>query len=119
MARALTGFGAGTTADEAFRQAGLPSDVTHAQAVAVPEGANPSKVGTYVQRVALDPNALEEVPAELQDLVETAAMHLRGDRTLALAVDMGGTPAGDKMLARLSPATPDARPWLVMAIADE
>ncbi len=114
--RAFTGFGAGRTVEEALASAGAPPSLSRVGEVAVPEGENPSKVGTFVQRVALDPPALAEVPAELRSTVEVAAAQLAGSPELALAVSMAGTPAGDKMLARLAPADEQATPWLVFGL---
>ena len=82
----------------------------------MPEGENPSKVGTFVQRVALDPAALDDVPATLRSTVEIAAAQLAESPDLALAVSMAGTPAGDKMLARLAPADDQAVPWLLFGL---
>ena len=82
----------------------------------MPEGENPSKVGTFVQRVALDDGALAGVPPELRSTVEVAAAQLAESPDLALAVSMAGTPAGDKMLARLAPADDQAIPWLLFGL---
>ena len=56
--RAFTGLGAGRTADEALASAEVPPSLSRVGEIAVPEGENPSKVGTFVQRVALDPAAI-------------------------------------------------------------
>lgn len=114
--RAFTGFGAGRTADEALASAKVPPSLTRADQVDVPEGQNPSKVGTFVQRVALDPSALADVPVELRSTVEAAASQLAQSPDLALAISMAGTPAGDKMLARLGPADEQAVPWLLLGL---
>jgi hypothetical protein len=114
--RAFTGFGAGRTADEALAAAEVPPSLSRVGEVAVPEGANPSKVGTFVQRVALDPSALADVPAELRSTVEVAAAQLAESPDLALAVSMEGTPAGDKMLTRLAPSDDQAVPWLLFGL---
>jgi hypothetical protein len=120
--RAVTGFGAGSTADEALAGADLPPSLSRVGEIVVPEGENPSKVGTFVQRVALDPAALDGVPPELRSTVEVAAAQLAESPDLALAISMEGTPAGDKMLARLAPAGESAVPWLLFGLvptADE
>lgn len=114
--RAVTGFGAGRTADEALAAADLPPSLSRVGEIAVPEGENPSKVGTLVQRVALDPAAMEGVPAELRSTVEVAAAQLAESPDLVLAISMAGTPAGDKMLARLEPKEEDAVPWLLFGL---
>jgi len=114
--RAFTGIGAGRTPDEALASAEVPPSLSRVGEVVVPEGENPSKVGTFVQRVALDREALAGVPAELQSTVEVAAAQLAGSPDLALAISMAGTPAGDKMLARLAPADDLAVPWLLFGL---
>ena len=116
--RAFTGFGAGRTADEALASAEVPPSLRQVGEVVVPPGQNPSKVGTFVQRVALDPAALGDVPEELRPTVEAAAAQLAESPDLALAISMAGTPAGDKMLARLAPADGDAGPWLVFGLVE-
>jgi hypothetical protein len=114
--RAVTGFGAGRTADEALAGADIPPSLSRVGEIAVPEGENPSKVGTFVQRVALDPAAMDGVPAELRSTVEIAAAQLAESPDLALAISMAGTPAGDKMLARLAPDDEAAVPWLLFGL---
>jgi hypothetical protein len=114
--RAVTGFGAGSTVDEALASADLPPSLSRVGEIAVPEGENPSKVGTFVQRVALDPAAMDTVPPELRSTVEVAAAQLAESPDLALAISMAGTPAGDKMLARLAPAPEGAVPWLLFGL---
>ena len=116
--RAFTGFGAGRTADEALASAKVPPSLSRVGEVAVPEGENPSKVGTFVHRVALDSASLAEVPAELRSTVEVAAAQLAESPDLALAISMAGTPAGDKMLARLAPADGHAVPWLLFGLVE-
>ena len=116
--RAFTGFGAGRSADEALASAAVPPSLSRVGEVAVPEGENPSKVGTFVQRVALDPAALGDVPVELRSTVEVAAAQLAESPDLALAISMGGTPAGERMLARLAPADDQAVPWLLFGLVE-
>ncbi len=116
--RAFTGFGAGRSADEALATAKVPPSLSRVGEVAVPQGENPSKVGTFVQRVALDPAALADVPVELRSTVEVAAAQLAESPDLALAISMAGTPAGDKMLARLAPADDQAVPWLLFGLVE-
>lgn len=116
--RAFTGFGAGRTAEEALAGAEVPPSLTRVSEVVVPPGENPSKVGTFVQRVALDPPALAEVPEGLRSTVEGAAARLAGAPDLALAVSMAGSPAGAKMLARLAPADDQAVAWLLFGLVD-
>lgn len=116
--RAFTGFGAGRTAEEALASAEVPPTLRRVAEVAVPAGENPSKLGTFVQRVALDPAALADVPEGLRSSVEAAAAQLAGSPDLALAVSMAGTPAGDKMLARLAPTDEQAVAWLLFGLVE-
>ncbi|CAA9258707.1 MAG: hypothetical protein AVDCRST_MAG76-2660 [uncultured Acidimicrobiales bacterium] len=117
--RAFTGFGAGRTADEALASAKVPPSLIRVDEVAVPPGENPSKVGTFVQRVALDPAAMADVPEGLRPTVESAAARLAESPHLVLAISMAGTPAGDKMLARLGPADEQAVPWLLFGLVPD
>ncbi len=117
--RAFTGFGAGRSADEALAGAKVPPGLSRVGEVAVPEGENPSKVGTFVQRVALDPSALTDVPDALRSTVEVAAAQLAESPDLALAISMAGTPAGQKMLARLGSTDDQAVPWLIFGLVDD
>jgi len=114
--RAFTSFGGGRTADEALAGADVPAGVSGVDEVVVPAGENPSKVATFVQRVALDPSALGEVPDGLRSTVEGAAAQLVSSPDLALAISMAGTPAGDKMMARLGAADAQSVPWLVFGL---
>lgn len=116
--RAVTGIGAGVGATDALAGAGLPPSIDRVESVAIPAGANPSKVGTFIQRSAIDPAALADVPEDVRAIVADAAARLAADPGLALAIDMSGSPAGAKMLARLAPADPDAVPWLVFGLVD-
>jgi len=114
--RAFTGIGAGRTADEALAGAEVPPSLSRVGEIKVPEGENPSKVGTFVQRVALDAATLDDVPVELRSTVEVAAAQLAESPDLALAISMAGTPAGDKMLARMAPTDDQATPWLLFGL---
>jgi len=116
--RAFTGFGAGRTAEEALAGAEVPPSLTRVAEVVVPPGENPSKIGTFVQRVALDAAALAEVPEALQSAVEAAATKLVTSPDLALAVSMAGSPAGAKMLARLAPTDDQAVAWLLFGLVE-
>jgi hypothetical protein len=116
--RAFTGFGAGRNAEEALAGAEVPPSLTRVAEVVVPPGENPSKVGTFVQRVALDPAALAEVPEALRGTVEAAAARLVASADLALAVSMAGSPAGAKMLARLAPTDDEAVAWLLFGLIE-
>ncbi len=96
----------------------MPPSLTRVAEVVVPPGENPSKVGTFVQRVALDPAALAEVPEALRGTVEAAAARLVASADLALAVSMAGSPAGAKMLARLAPTDDEAVAWLLFGLVE-
>ena len=114
--RAFTGFGAGRTAEDAFAGAKVPPGVGAVFEVAVPEGENPSKVATFIQRFALDPSSISDVPPELRSTVEAAGAQLAGSPGVALGISMAGTPPGEKMLARLAPGDPQAEPWLIFGL---
>lgn len=103
--KAFTTFGVGATAEGAFDRTlqPLPLGITHVREVAVPDGVNPSKLGTWVQRTALDGVVPEDAPAELHVAIAQAAA-LLDDPNLTLAIDMTGTVAGDKMRQRLGAA---------------
>jgi len=116
--RAFTGFGAGRTAEEALAGAEVPPSLTRVAEVVVPPGENPSKIGTFVQRVALDATALAEVPEAVRSAVEAAATKLVTSPDLALAVSMAGSPAGAKMLARLAPTDDQAVAWLLFGLVE-
>ena len=115
--KAFTTFGAGAAADSigARTLQPLPSSIVSVLAVDVPAGANPSKLGTWIQQCALGGDVSPEVPADLVDRVRVAAQLLMGDPSVALAIDMTGNPAGEKMGARLGGA-PGDRPWLVFGL---
>ena len=102
--KAFTTFGVGATAADAFARPmqPLPTGITEVHEVSVPEGANPSKLGTWIQRTALDGGgaASAEVPADMALLVSHAAALLEGPN-MALAISMAGNAAGDKMRVRL------------------
>ncbi len=109
MARkAFTGFGVGPTADAAIDRtlAPLPAGILRVQEIAVPDGVNPSKLGTWIQRFALDDTMSDDAPAELHVHIRTAAGAL-DDPNVILAIDMTGSPAGDKMRARLGATDAD------------
>ena len=100
--KGFTTFGVGATATAAFDRTlvPLPAGILRVQEIAVPEGVNPSKLGTWVQRVALDDTMADDVPAELHEPIRLAAAAL-DDPNVALAIDMSGNPAGDKMLVKM------------------
>ncbi|HET7489542.1 MAG TPA: hypothetical protein VFJ85_16565 [Acidimicrobiales bacterium] len=92
--RAFTTLGAGSGLDDAYgaaRGAGGPVAATAGvRRLDVPAGANASKLGTWVQRVAQDPDAAGEVPDEHRAFVEDAAAALRDDPATCLAIELDG-----------------------------
>jgi hypothetical protein len=106
--KAFTGFGVGPSATDAMDRtlAPLPAGIVRAQEIAVPDGVNPSKLGTWIQRYALDETLSDDVPSELHVHIRTAAGAL-DDPNVVLAIDMTGSPAGDKMRARLGATDTD------------
>ncbi len=114
--KAFTTFGIGPSADRVLDRTlqPLPAGITAIREVSVPDGANGSKLGTWIQRAALDSAAPEECPADLRAYVQQAA-GLLDDPNLALAIDMTGSPAGEKMRERMG-AGPDERAFLVFGL---
>ncbi len=82
----------------------------------MPAGANPSKLGTWVQRVALDRAALAEVPDEHRATVEAAA-DLLADPATCLAIPMEGD-VGERMRSRLG-AGPGDHAYLLLGMRAE
>lgn len=121
MARAFTTLGAGADLEQAYRAAvaqGGPLAATGGvRPVEVPPGANPSKLGTWVQRVAQDPAAGAEVPAEHRAAVEEVAATLRADPSVCLAIELEGDLAA-RTRARAG-APDDAGAYLLFGLADE
>jgi hypothetical protein len=119
--RAFTTLGAGAGLDEAYAAAaaqGGPLASTKAVLrVEVPAGANPSKLGTWVQRVAQDPDATADVPDEHRATVEEVAAGLRADPTTCLAIELEGDLA-DRTRARAG-APPEAGAYLLFGLAEE
>lgn len=114
--KAFTTFGAGRTGSEAMERplAALPLGITHAVEVAVPDGSNPSKIGTWIQRCALDGSLPDDVPESLLLLVQQAAGAL-DDPNAVIAIDMTGNAAGEKMRERLGCGADD-RPYLLFGL---
>lgn len=116
MTRAFTTFAAGPNAAAAHAaKAGEVGATTRAVELPVPDGANPSKLATWVQRVAQDPAAAGEVPEDVRSMVEEAASSL-ADRDVCLALQMSGDIA-DRMRARVG-AGPDDAVWLLFGLTD-
>ena len=100
--KAFTTFGVGATAAEAFERPmqPLPLGITEVHEVSVPAGTNPSKLGTWIQRAALDGAPPTDTPPDVAFLVGQAAA-LLDNPNMALAISMAGNAAGDKMRVRL------------------
>lgn len=103
--KGFTTFGVGVTAQVAFDRTlqPLPAGILRVQEINVPTGVNPSKLGTWVQRVALDDAMADDAPSEHHGHIRLAAGVL-DDPNTALAVDMTGIPAGDKMREKMKAA---------------
>ena len=103
--KGFTTFGIGATAQVAFDRTlqPVPAGILRIQEVAVPEGMNPSKLGTWVQRVAIDDTMPDDAPAEHHAHIRLAAGAL-DDPNIALAIDMTGNPAGQKMREKMNAA---------------
>lgn len=114
--KTFTTFGIGLSADGILDRTlqTLPAGITSIREVAVPDGANGSKLGTWIQRAALETVAPEECPEDLRAYVVQAA-GLLDDANLALAIDMTGNPAGEKMRERMGAATGE-RAFLVFGL---
>lgn len=114
--RAFTTFAAGAGAAEAYAaKAGEVGATTHVAELPLPEGANPSKLATWIQRVAQDPDALPEVPAADAPVVEDAAGRIRDGET-CIALHVTGELA-DRMRTRLGAGEGD-RVWLLFGLVD-
>ncbi len=103
--KGFTTFGIGATAHEAFDRTlqPLPGGILRVQEINVPDGVNPSKLGTWVQRVALDDTISDDAPLEHHAHIRLAASVL-DDANTALAIDMSGNPAGEKMREKMKAA---------------
>lgn len=115
--RTFNTFGVGPVGSKAGEKtlAALPNAITSVREVAVPEGANPSKLGTWIQRTALDGAVPDDCGDDLRAYVLQAA-GLLDDPNLALAIDMTGNAAGEKMAARLGAMEGD-HPYLIFGLA--
>jgi hypothetical protein len=114
--KAFTTFGGGATPNDAIARplVPLPPTAVSVVEVQVPDGVNPSKFATWVQRCAVEQVVADDVPGEHHDAVRTAAGALTVNEVVA-AVDMAGNPAGEKMRDRLGCGEGE-RPWLLFGI---
>ncbi|MGH9282434.1 MAG: hypothetical protein ACRD0S_05805 [Acidimicrobiales bacterium] len=119
--RAFTSLGAGHGLDEAYRaaveQGGPVAATTTVREIPVPAGAEPSKLGTWVQRVAQDPAAAADVPEEHRAAVEAAAGIVMAEPATCLAIALEGQLA-ERTRARAG-APPDAGAYLLFGLAAE
>jgi hypothetical protein len=117
--RAFTSLGAGRSLEEAYQaavaQGGPVASTTTVQEVPVPAGAEPSKLGTWVQRVAQDPAAATDVPEEHRAAVEAAAGIVMAEPTTCLAIALEGAVA-ERTRARAG-APDDADAYLLFGLA--
>jgi hypothetical protein len=116
--KAWTTFGVGSSPDQGRTLQELPGSVRGVSTLDVPTGANPSKIATWVQRLATDGVLADECPAEFADAVHLGALSLTHDHTQALAINMTGNPIGDKMRERLQAAEGE-QAWLLFGLVDE
>jgi hypothetical protein len=118
--KAFTTFAAGRVGAECLdtTMQPMPLGITHVVEISVPEGANPSKFGTWIQRFALD-GALPDDATEHDRLLITQAAAQLDDPSAALAVSMAGTAPGEKMRDRLNaPVESGLSPYLVFGLAE-
>lgn len=120
-ARAFTSLGAGADLAGAYEaavaQGGPVAATSGVRRLDVPAGADPSKLGTWVQRVAQDPAAAAQVPDEHRGAVEEAAAALVADPGTCLAIALEGHLA-ERTRARAG-AAPDARAYLLFGLVAE
>ncbi len=118
--KAFTTFGAGRVGAECIDSTmqPMPLGITHVIEVEVPDGSNPSKVGTWIQRCALDGSVPDDVTDAERLFITQAAAQL-DDPNSALAISMAGTVAGEKMRDRLNaPADSGLHPYLVFGLTE-
>lgn len=115
--RAWTTFAVGPTPREGRTLQPLPPSVRTVTELEIPDGSNPSKIATWVQRLAIDGVVADECPATANDAVHLGALSLGNDPSQALAIDMTGNPIGDKMYIRLD-GTEEDRAWLLFGLND-
>lgn len=115
--RAWTTFAVGPTPREGRTLQPLPPSVRTVTELDVPAASNPSKIATWIQRLAIDDVMAEECPNNVHDAVHLGALSLGNDPSQALAIDMTGNPIGDKMFARLEGADGD-KAWLLFGLND-
>ena len=116
--KAFTTFGAGRTGAECIDSTAqpLPDGITRIVEVIAPDGVNPSKLGTYIQRFALDGSLPDDASESERELISAAASHF-DDTSVALAVSMAGTGPGEKMRDRLGATIESGRhPFLVFGM---
>lgn len=119
--RAFTSLGAGPGLEEAYRaavaQGGPVTATTAVREVTVPPGASPSKLGTWVQRVAQDPASASDVPDEHRAAVEEAARIVMADPATCLAIALEGDLA-ERTRSRAGASAED-RAYLLFGLAAE
>jgi hypothetical protein len=115
MARALTTFGVGADITSLTTDKPVPAGIV-VQEVAVPDGVDPSKFGTWAQRAAVEGVVPPDIPEVVVADVKAAAALLADHR--AIALDMTGTVIGGRMAARMG-AGADEPIWFVTALVPD
>jgi hypothetical protein len=115
--KAWTTFGVGVAPMDCRTLQPMPENVRGISTLDIPPGANPSKIATWVQRLATDDVLSDDCPPECGDTVQLGALSLRHDNTQALAIDMTGNPVGDKMRQRLEAGEGESA-WLLFGLVE-
>ncbi|MFP5376932.1 MAG: hypothetical protein ACLGIO_09155 [Acidimicrobiia bacterium] len=93
------------------------ASTTGVREIDVPPGAQPSKLGTWVQRAAQDPASAADVPHEHRAAVEREAVALVADPATCLAIRLDGDLA-ERTKARAGAAAGDVA-YLLFGLAPE
>jgi hypothetical protein len=116
--KAFTTFGAGRVGAECIESTAqpLPEGITRIVEIDAPDGVNPSKLGTFIQRFAIDGSLPEDASDSDRVFIEAAAANF-DDPTVALAISMEGTGPGEKMRDRIGASVESGRhPYLVFGM---
>ncbi len=116
--KAFTTFGAGRDGADCLTSTAqpLPEGITQIIEIHAPDGVNPSKLGTFIQRFAIDGSLPDDASPSDRELITTAAAHF-DDPSVALAISMAGTGPGEKMRDRIGASLESGRqPYLVFGM---
>ena len=116
--KAFTTFGAGRVGADCLHSTvqPLPDGITRIVEIDAPDGVNPSKLGTFIQRFAIDGSLPDDASESDRALITESAAHF-DDPTVALAISMAGTGPGEKMRDRLGASIDSGRhPYLVFGM---